>query len=265
MVIYILYLNPNLLGLQFLLDIMSSLSVLTWNITGTDYSDQAPSTWDHETNMFHILDIIEDLDPDFICLQEMPKPTTVHYLSNSYANSKPVRSHAGYTACFVRKGSIAGLPIVLESKLDLGPASGIRLKIGDHHLTIFSLHLLPYADNHPARIAFITDLYQQVNSDQSLILAGDWNMREHETAAVLRLGLHDAYQRESDPDRSKYATWASTINRFHRDGPRFEARFDRIYYKGLHQLSYTLIGDQPLHRNHYLSDHFGILTTFDWS
>lgn len=244
---------------------MANFSVLSWNIASGGPSTRAPASVDRQANLHRILDEIEAHDPDFICLQEMPSRTFTDHLSNTHMPGQVVKTHAGFTTIFTRKGRIAGQPIELESQLTLPPLAGMSLHVGDHFLIIFSVHLPPYKKNADHRRGILANLIKQLNPTQPLILAGDMNMRERETNAILKQGVLDAYREVDDPDRKRYATWASTLNKFHNTNHPFIARFDRIFVNELRVDSYQLVGNSPqLGPDHFLSDHFGILAEFSF-
>lgn len=96
-------------------------------------------------------------------------------------------------------------------------------------------------------------------------------MRQDEDKNVENLGFRDAWK-ETGMDISQKFTWDS-VDRTNKGGSyncyQFNCRFDRVYFKQdtnntLSVKHFSLIGNKPLTNNkHYLSDHFGMLATFE--
>jgi hypothetical protein len=142
----------------------------------------------------------------------------------------------------------------------------------------FSSICSPFGEGKNERYQQIQEIIRPIERDTLLIIGGDYNMRQNEDLSVEKMGLRDAWK-ESGCDKSQKNTWDSVDrsprdrpetgpwNRYHANGYPFACRFDRMYFRGeknfISPTHFQLFANTPLTSpSHFLSDHFGIKTTF---
>lgn len=234
------------------------MKVITWNISLTDPSFQAPVDWNRDLNIFEMHKIIEEEDPDIFSLQEMPSANFAKRFVN-YHYVEPVNSHSGLVGVFVKK------TYKIHSTTPIPPSIVLELSEEEEDQKFFFVgcHLLPYKQNANNRLDQMSVIFQIINrisEDLPVIIAGDMNMRESETKAIIStFAMDDAYWK-SDKSKENQYTWDSRINLYHEEAFQFVCRFDRIFLKNTKIVDFKLIGNKPVSENpnHFISDHFGI-------
>ncbi|MHA2101012.1 MAG: endonuclease/exonuclease/phosphatase family protein [Candidatus Kariarchaeaceae archaeon] len=172
------------------------MRVLTWNISLTDPSFQAPSDWDRSLNMFEIHKIIEDENPDIFSLQEIPSVQFGKRFTE-YNYVEPVASHSGLVGVFVKKTlkvhQVITVPPCIAVEISELTTEGAE----KNHFFFVGCHLFPFKQNAEIRIEQIGNLLQalkDVSDKYPIIIAGDMNMRENETKNMISTyDLDDAY------------------------------------------------------------------------
>lgn len=237
-------------------------SLLTWNIALNKVSYSAPDDWDADTNLVEMLQLIEEKDPDVLCLQEMPKPNFgLRFVD--YHPIPAIESHSGYTSVFLKKSKFE---IIEYGQFSGGVLAKIKSKDGDFYIS--SIHLFPFKDNDQPRLQQLAQilLYVAQHENLPLIISGDSNMREAETKKVLSLDLKDAFFEAKSPKEHKFS-WNSKMNIHSEGGFPFSARFDRIFIRDFNVLKFELTANTPVSENstHFLSDHFALYVELDIS
>ncbi len=240
------------------------MKVITWNISLTGPSFQAPSDWNRDLNIFEMHKIIEEEDPDIFSLQEMPSANFAKRFVN-YHFVEPVYSHSGLVGVFVKK------TYKIHSTTPIPPSLVLELsKEESPNFFFVGCHLLPYkqnADNRLDQMSVIFQIINQISEDYPVIIAGDMNMRENETKNMIStFDMNDAYWK-SDKSKENQYTWDSRINLYHEEAFQFVCRFDRIFLKNAKVIDFKLIGNKPVSENlnHFISDHFGISAKIELS
>jgi hypothetical protein len=223
-----------------------------------------------------------------IALQESPYPSWGSDTFRDYTSVGVQPSHCGYVDLLLRKG-LHYEPMELENL----PSVAARLTFPEK-VVVSSSHLAPFKDGFPLRRQQLHDLMSTMTRGcDNCIILGDLNMRAAEDEYVENMcgGWSDAWKGCGSDLSSKF-TWDSFVklssligylthvqlefltrclllSRYHKDGFKFKARFDRCYTQGesLKLKHFSLIGNRPVEednrRGDYLSDHFGILVRLD--
>jgi len=229
------------------------------------------------------------LGADIVCLQEITSGISI---PGYVAAPEAVTSHRGACCTFVKASSgirvleqgDAG-PCILtllelpapaqhDRQYDAALADAIGGRSGDSsgQIVIANCHLAPFGGNGEKRrsqVASIAQAAQRLAPGVRLLICGDTNMRENETADVLDMGLADAWV-ECGSDPHQRDTWDTNINQYYREGAAYTARYDRFMWPLQHDLQAlsppALVLDQPVAgmRGVYLSDHFGLMMTVGW-
>jgi len=261
---------------------LEQLTVVSMNIAGCQPSREAPRGWGHQDATKAIRKELLKTNPDILALQECPGG--VVWASKCFPGYQALgatRSHMDQVVLLVREGIQAALaPIVFDTEepLDHVPAIMAKLTHQDRQLLVASVHLAPFGEGKHERQMQMKALIRSAGS-VPLIIAGDTNMRVAEDYVMEKhLHLVDVWKQSGAWNATKW-TWdtkdhGSYFNRYYGDSTReYVARYDRIYASllpasKLSVQSFELIANRPVaNKFHFLSDHFGISTTFEikWS
>lgn len=277
-------------------DDIRQLKILTWNIAMENSSHLAPASWNSTKQRAAIVDVISESEPDIIALQEIsPSGTLADMLTKKldFVETSTAKSHCGIVKLLVAKKNLRSR---IENVTSIGPAVVVKLRASAERVVfVASMHLSPFRTNYLLRKSEIENVVswcraQAQKESTSLssssspvlycgLLCGDTNMRKVEENliekiaydAAKRVTLHDAWKTVGMPRDSKF-TWDSYANKFNAECFSFRCRFDRIYTfeeRGiLRPKEFDLVGNVPVANSggrQYLSDHYGILATFDVS
>jgi exonuclease III len=231
-----------------------SLTVVTWNLNLLEISQQAPQGWKVEHTFLDLNNLILQIKPEILALQEVPNILVADLIAKDLQMTmiQPVETHSGVTTLLIDEE-------VLKIKEVHILQAGVKAIIewGDKLIQIISTHLPPFKNNAPQRFQILQSYLNNIATDPLLIL-GDMNMRDNETAGTLQLGLKDSFIEIGEPKSEKFS-WDSRKNPFRRNDFGFVCRFDRILTKGFRTKSFNLIGNKDISGSkHYLSDHFGL-------
>mmetsp|Transcript_20618 Transcript_20618/g.29097 ORF Transcript_20618/g.29097 Transcript_20618/m.29097 type:complete len:307 (+) Transcript_20618:131-1051(+) len=265
------------------------LVIVSLNVAGLKPSKAAPDGWD-PIPAFH-KELLK-YKPHIICLQEVPSDSTEQdhslFVLPGYECVGSRSSHCENVVLMVLKEWASHVVCTsnIHAPAVLGTMEFSVVSGGTQKITFGSCHLAPFQEAKGKRfnqMKIILEKIQQTNSD-TMILAGDYNMRQEEDAKVEKdLNLRDAWKEAGSPQDQQY-TWDSCDrtpkgappgsgphNQYH--GPdtyQYTSRYDRVYFRGDHILqrvtNFQLIANNPLADDnpfHYLSDHYGIVTTFE--
>ena len=248
------------------------LTCLTWNIALAKPSNCAPSSWQigrSQRQREALLKEILDANADVLALQEVPYPEweDEFLLNHGYVRIGSTQSHCGWVLLLLR----IELTFLVQKHVCIGPTVLAKLQTSaEDVLWLSSSHLAPFKDNAGLRLRQLQAVVQycEQQKDSAWILCGDLNLRKEENISVEqspRQGtLLDAWKAAGAPRHTKY-TWNSKKNLFHPKTFGFVARFDRVYFYSdtLKVQTFALLANKPLsHNAHFISDHFGIVTTF---
>lgn len=177
---------------------------------------------------------------------------------------------------------------------DNGDDEGVASRLSRRRIIwIASVHLEPFGSGASQRKQQMEAILKKASAAgvSALLVAGDTNMRVAEDSAMEKsppggLGYQDVWKLAGSDMQTKY-TWNTRnnlshggyFNKYYGDHTReYIARYDRIYFKslvmdtdqasvgsrGIQVKSFDLIANQPVgsSRRHFLSDHFGMSTSF---
>lgn len=238
-----------------------AFTVLTYNVNDLSLSDASPPGWTQAAQHAALRDLVLQLQPDLLCLQEAFDDFPP-LLTEAYEWHGQVPSHRGSCRLATRReGPLAGAGG--EAAFEVGPAvvAPLRLHGGEQPIYAACAHLAPFADNWPRRARQLARIVEAVPPGAPLVFAGDANMREGETGAGDN-GLADAWVAAGSHEAQRWS-WNTHVNRYYRDGRKYQDRYDRVFTRGFSVLGFELAGNQPASSSssHFLSDHFGILAT----
>ncbi|KAI8907783.1 Endonuclease/exonuclease/phosphatase [Powellomyces hirtus] len=221
---------------------MTTLKILSWNIDArVEFRAERVAS---------ACTIIQSLDPDVICLQEV--------LSSTYQEIRQRLVAGRYEdSGFVHGSSSTGLQTVVMVRKDMAPwfetisLSGrmrrtcIVARCQPPYPTVASCHLESFNHNVERRLVQISEIDKSLQQDPRTVLCGDMNfIQPRETFPPPWV----------DVGSNEY-TYDALLNTSIRDN--FRTRLDRLYIKGIAICNSRLIGTEPL-KQIFPSDHFGI-------
>ena len=243
-----------------------SLTVLTLNI----WHDQ--DDWPRRREL--ILDRLQTLEPDIVCLQEVLQNPE---LPNQ---AKTLADRLGYEFAFASVDSVGAAkrygnailtrhPILEENAKRLQPnddyrvAAHVRLQIGARPVSIYNTHLHYSGDRsgtavRSTQIRDVLAFVEATRESDPVIVAGDFNTPPG--AAELDLLsplLQDAYAMVH-PERA--TDRPTTLNPYAGHTPRF---IDYIFSStALRPTAVEILFDEPAADSTWASDHFGVFSRF---
>lgn len=176
-------------------------------------SADAPVDWSQEHTQAAVREVILDLSPDVVLLQELPG--IVPYVETHAMLKANPMSHSGNLATLV------GHHLMDEEILvAVVPGCGLLATFVDRDLTIANVHLAPGSAGTQDRLAQLEAIIA-ASPTSDLLVAGDTNTRTSEEADVAALGLRGS--RPPEP------TWNGRKNRFRGHSGDFIAYFSRYF------------------------------------
>jgi len=250
-----------------------TLSIVSFNVAEFVPSHEAPNKWDPVP---HFRAEILRCKPDVVCLQEVTAANKEFLLKQGFVCLQTTPSHCGLVTLHVKREWLPVTRIVLCRRVPAvlaavtfttsTTADDNSIAITTREIYFGSAHFSPFGSGAQARLQEIETVLACIGPGSTLILGGDFNMRQAEDRGYEQLGLLDAWK-ESGWDWGCKMTWDSRKNHYH--GPNafpFHCRFDRIYFSGdeLSAQDFGLIANEPATTcpGHYLSDHFGMRAVF---
>lgn len=247
------------------------LTALTWNI------------WFEQRNQkertLRIIQIIKQLSPDFICLQEVT-PLSYNIIKSRLLDYQifEIFIEEGYsygTCILCKKETVEVVDPYYYDYTDTQMGRrlvGCEVRLSKHggkKIHILTTHLESMWENKEVRnLQFdtIKEVIKDINED--IILAGDFNIcsvREPIEWNLATTKLVDVWVECGCPSSIKY-TYDSKINK-NLSGGNMRSRLDRIYYmsnSGMKSQSLKLVGLNSTSPNilEQPSDHFGLMTEF---
>jgi endonuclease/exonuclease/phosphatase family metal-dependent hydrolase len=226
------------------------LSVLTWNLAMFERSLDAPTYWGPSDVEATVRDVILDLRPDIVVLQELPG--LVPFVeTHDMVRSNP-RSHSGNLATLVSHDLMAST----KPKPTVVPRASLLTTFAPLDLTVANVHLAPGRGSGDERLGQLAAVSAACGTER-LVVVGDTNTRLAEDDAIAGLG----FTTEAPPS----PTWDGHRNRFRGDSGRFRAYFTRAFTRGpvaieqqrvLNDLAVEVDGSR-----FHVSDHFALMIT----
>jgi len=224
------------------------LTFLTWNLAMLARSAEAPPGWSQEHTEARIRELVLELSPDLVLLQELPG--LVPYVETHDMIRANPRSHSGNLAILVGHDLLDEQPAhaVVEG-------CALLVTFPERDLTVANVHLAPGRGGAGLRLAQLEAVIQAAPTIDVAVI-GDTNTRTGEEAGIGSLGLAG--------ERPPSATWDGRRNPFNGPAGDFVAYFTRAFAS-----DDVLIVDQTVHPGRvtidgttfHLSDHFGLSGT----
>jgi endonuclease/exonuclease/phosphatase family metal-dependent hydrolase len=283
--------DPPVAGTSEAAKRLERLTLVSFNVAGCQPSAEAPPGWRQTQATKAIRTEILGSNPDILALQECPGDASwakTHF--PTYNVLGVTWSHADYVILMVKKGIHAeAVPMSKGDNDDNNPVVLAKLMYPQESRTLLvaSVHLAPFREGEDDRRQQMTRLIQKHHHHSAagkeeqqvpLIIAGDTNMRQSEDVVMEQtLELTDFWKHAGSNKATKF-TWdtidhGTSCNRYYGESTRnYNARYDRVYGTtssltkplNLKVSNFELIANKPVtNKYHFLSDHFGIVTTFD--
>ena len=243
--------------------VLHSLRVLSWNVSDVvnRLSVEVPENadWKPADNMSAVLAEVKRMKPDVVVLQECIGSAAFRELEKEYDMVGVVASHCGHVHLYV----VRGLETCVLEMPDGVPVVGARVVSVDRfEVDVFGAHFPPGEDAAKTREVILKRVLKaRKRASPSLVLAGDFNVREDEAMLWCRqLKIRDAWYQGNSwfPRLSKYLPPS-------KDGvpwPRRQ-RFDRVFVDGVLGAHAYLAGTRRFFTNtgceFQLSDHFAVM------
>ncbi|XGW19164.1 hypothetical protein V3C99_003189 [Haemonchus contortus] len=240
------------------------ISLVSWNIDGLDGNSLA-------TRMKAVYKILNNLNPDFVFLQEVVSRElpTIDRLSKMYNIFYSNKDYLYYTAILVSKVfEVKRHEVIHYQNSGMGRTLQIlEGKIGTQRVFLLNTHLESMREHSKARreqfkicMSKIQELISQ-HPNCLLFFGGDLNIRDDEVTNVPR-GVADAWLAAGAKKDTEF-TWDTRKNdNKHSFGAR--NRFDRIFWYGpLSKVKFTLAGQQRIRSCLcFPSDHWAVHCEF---
>ncbi|KAL7559920.1 hypothetical protein ACA910_007285 [Epithemia clementina (nom. ined.)] len=267
---------------------LTRLALVSFNIAACQVSQASPRQWDSLDSTKAIRTEILHSQPDIVALQECPGDgadwAKAVFGDDGYQIMGATPSHAGYVTLLIKNGIDAQRVTTTAAGRDL-PAVMAMLTHNERQVLVASVHLEPFQQGSVVRKYQMEQLIQMA-SGKPLIVAGDTNMRATEDVTMEKELTSVDFWKRAGSDRATKFTWdtvdhGTQWNRYYGDSTRsYTARYDRVYFSNPRSAksnkndliiikdfvvpSFALIANQPVsNKYHFLSDHFGIATTFE--
>ena len=226
------------------------LTFLSWNLAMLERSAAAPQHWSQDHTQHAVREIVLDLSPDLVFLQELPG--IVPYVETHDMIRANPRSHSGNLATLVGHHLLDDLPD-RGLMVDVVPGAAVLATFVERDLTVANVHLAPGRGEAGQRLAQL-EAVVAASPTQDLVIVGDTNTRTAEEPAIAALGLHG--ERPPEP------TWDGRRNRFRAGGAEFTAFFTRYFVAGEPRIDEVRVLTAPVTDDggarFHLSDHFAL-------
>ena len=226
------------------------ITFLTWNLNMMVASYEAPTGWSMEHTEAKIRELVLQLDPDFVCFQELPG--LVPYVETHDLLPANTESHSGNIATLVRN----------EMKDEVQAKAigrfAVAAKIESRNITLANVHLAPSKEGANKRIRMLETLSERCETP-GLLVVGDTNTRVGEEGNIESIGLSG--------QRPPRATWNSKNNSFRADGAQFTAYFTRYFHNEEVAVDEVEVWDERVEHDDikfHLSDHFPLTGSASW-
>jgi len=225
---------------------------LSWNLALLERSAQAPSSWQDFHTDDTVRHLVLALEPDVVCMQELPRVPFVETLALLQATTT---THSGNLATLVTHEMhgedpppirvIEGSALLVEfAATDVLPA-----------FTLANVHLAPGSNGAELRRDQLARVLRTARTDE-VVVVGDTNTRLEEAEALAEIGLVG--------DKPSRPTWNSRRNRFRHGGAEFSAYFTRWFATEGLTVTDAAVHDFPTEHadtKFWISDHFALSGT----
>lgn len=221
---------------------------------------------------------IAELAPDFVTLQEVLEraelPNQARMLAEVLGYDRffdsvdPVGHHKRYGNAILSRHRIARTGARgLEPFADCRVAVHVGARLGDREVDLYTTHLhhLPQgAGMRAQQIGQVLEFVRETRATDQVILTGDFNADPHwPELARLTEQFDDTFALVGEDSGRTNDT---TMNPAHGGSPR---RIDYVFLERVERPILTarrsrIVLDQPGRNGAWASDHFGVLTEFDW-
>ena len=213
-------------------------------------SHEAPVGWSMEHTEAKIRELVLQLDPDFVCFQELPG--LVPYVETHDLLPANTESHSGNIATLVRNEMKDEVETIAIGRF------AVVAKIESRNITLANVHLAPSKEGADKRIRMLEALMQRCETP-GLLVVGDTNTRVSEEDKVESVGLIG--------QRPPRATWDSKTNLFRAGGAKFTAYFTRYFHNRSVAVDEVEVWDERVEYEEtkfHLSDHFPLTGSASW-
>ncbi|VDM53675.1 unnamed protein product [Angiostrongylus costaricensis] len=248
--------NVSFMGLE--------VSLVSWNIDGLDGNNLS-------TRMKGVYKIVNNLNPDFVFLQEVVgrELSTINRFSKLYNIFYSNEGYLYFTAILVSKMfEVDSHNVIHYQNSGMGRTLQVlEGKIGQQKVFLLNTHLESMKEHSKIRFYFFKLCMEKIcdiissHPNCLLFFGGDLNIRDAEVSNIPR-GLADAWVAAGGSKETEF-TWDTRKNDNKRAfGAR--SRFDRIFWYGpLHRVKFSLAGQQRIRSCLcFPSDHWAIHCEF---
>lgn len=250
-------------------------TVLSLNVWGAP-QDEANPYFQFEKRSSSILDIIQRLDPDVICLQEVSKRWAEKLLQSQHirtkyystdADSERVHGYFGLSQMTFSKYPMLSATSYGLPGFEIYSLLNTQIQIDDKLVSINNIHLHSGKEHSAFRIAQLKTIDKVLSETEALpkIMTGDFNFGDS-WAENAHIDKHftDVWQtlHPNDPGYTE-DSHANTM-RFKIKNQHKQERFDRTLYQGNELIAkeVTMVGTESIDEELWPSDHFGLFTQF---
>ena len=221
------------------------LTFLSWNLAMFGRSTEAPLGWSHEHIEAHVRQLILELSPDLVLLQELPG--LVPYVETHDMVRANPRSHSGNLATLVGHHLLDE-----EPTFEVVDGCALLVTFAERDLTVANVHLAPGRAGAALRLTQLEAIIE-TSPTIDLAIVGDTNTRTDEEPAIAALGLSG--------QRPPSATWDGRRNPFNGPSGDFRAYFTRAFAtQDVRVAGQAVVPGRVTADGHtfHLSDHFGL-------
>jgi len=238
---------------------LDRLKIVTLNVNGFGVSHSAPNGF---APMEPFSEELLQGNPDVVCIQEALDDDNMMYetLLPGYVCLGKAESHCEFAMLFIKEHMATHATIITTN----APAVLARVKFANHQsVVIGSCHLPPLKAGASARLSHMKEILSHCRSQDKVLIAGDYNMRQEEDPSFEALGIVEAWK-EAGSDKEQKFTWNGFRNKYYATelggGKGRTGRYDRMYLRGFTVDDFQMCANEPLSVNpgHFLSDHFGL-------
>lgn len=239
----------------------TTLSILTWNVLKNEFEKEITDSYKRYP---YIIEQIKKQNADIICLQEVTKEfceVLVKEFNDYHFSDLPEFSvFKKDTTLIMSKYPFIKFEYVFNvyKRLLFG-----KFIFNNKELYVSNIHL---TSNHGTkanekRLAQLHGLFSFVGDNS--IICGDYNATNEEQLVLFEnTEYKDSWIKDID------YTFAPTVNNLakHFSGDGIDCKIDAIYFKSdlLKVKDCYIFGKEAINENLYCSDHFGIVTIFDF-
>mgnify|MGYP005988655227 CR=1 FL=1 len=244
-----------------------TFTVLTFNCLFDVYNDNGEVD-SMELRMSKLCDQLAIMNADIVCLQEVTETIRQVIMKHSFIRESYIITNHElglYGQLFLTRLIPMSRDIVSLKGNQIKRYITITFPFDDEGINNFELcnvHLTSNSQSNSEikRYSQLKQVVDDIRTDKCLIV-GDFNTDDR--LGVDRLGIHDAWS-QLYPDENGY-TYDGQLNGILQElSIRRRGRYDRMLHKGLYPLNTRVVLNNRID-GIWISDHFGVLTTFSTS